>query len=75
MRAAVDSDRLVDACDPDALLTPREVAGLFSVTPKTIARWNEAGFLESKRTRGGHRRYPARAVYELRDFLKEVGAS
>lgn len=73
MRADVDPDRPVDPPDPVALLTPREVAALFSVTPKTIARWNDAGLLASVRTRGGHRRYPADAVHELREFLQGVG--
>ncbi len=73
MRAVVDPDHPVDSPDPEVLLTPREVAAVFSVTPKTIARWNDAGLLVSVRTRGGHRRYPAEAVYELRDFLQGVG--
>lgn len=48
--------------DPNALLTPREVASLFRVTPKTITRWAEAGKLPAIRTLGGHRRFPARGV-------------
>ena len=62
--------------DPDAcavLLTPGEVAALFAVTPKTIARWGEAGILTGERTPGGHRRFPAAAVYELHAFLEGVG--
>lgn len=65
----------VDHADLVVLLTPREVAALFNVTPKTIARWDAAGILVGERTRGGHRRFPAAAVYELRAFLEEVGAS
>jgi excisionase family DNA binding protein len=57
--------------DPDALLTPREVAALFSVTPKTVTRWAEAGKLPAIRTLGGHRRFPARAVLRVR---AELGA-
>jgi len=64
----------VDHVDLAALLTPGEVAALFAVTPKTIARWDEAGILASQRTRGGHRRFPAPAVYELLAFLEGVGA-
>ena len=63
----------VDRADLDAMLTPREVASLFDVTPKTIARWDEAGILAGERTPGGHRRFPAAAVYELLAFLEEVG--
>jgi len=63
----------VDHPDLDALLTPRQVASLFDVTPKTIARWDEAGILPGERTAGGHRRFPAGAVYELLRFLEGVG--
>jgi excisionase family DNA binding protein len=65
---------LVDRADLDALLTPGEVAALFDVTPKTIGRWDAAGILTAVRTAGGHRRFPARQVYELYDFLEGVGA-
>lgn len=51
-----------DLLNPNALLTPREVASLFRVTPKTITRWAEAGKLPSIRTLGGHRRFPASGV-------------
>lgn len=39
------------------MLTPQEVAALFGVTPKTIARWAAAGKIGSIKTAGGHRRY------------------
>lgn len=41
----------------DRLLMPGEVAGVFRVDTKTIARWNEAGLLACIRTPTGHRRY------------------
>jgi len=41
----------------DELLTPRQVADLFAVTPDTVARWAESGRLTATRTPGGHRRY------------------
>jgi excisionase family DNA binding protein len=41
----------------DELLTPGEVAKIFSVDPKTVARWAKAGKLPSTQTPGGHRRY------------------
>jgi excisionase family DNA binding protein len=63
----------VDHVIEDALLTPREVAALFGVTPKTIARWDEAGILPGQRTVGGHRRFAATAVSELFEFLEGVG--
>ena len=43
--------------DVEPLLTPAEVAALFSVDPKAVVRWANAGQLPSIRTLGGHRRY------------------
>jgi excisionase family DNA binding protein len=59
--AAVDP-----ASEPEALLTPSEVASLFRVDPKTVTRWAKAGKLTSIRTLGGHRRY---REAEVRDLL------
>lgn len=50
-----------------ALLTPREVAGLLRVDPKTVTRWARSGKLASIRTPGGHRRY---SESEVRAFLE-----
>lgn len=47
------------------LLTPREVAALFRVDPKTVTRWAQEGRLSALRTLGGHRRYRADEVYSL----------
>ena len=55
-----------DECQPDALLTPGEVATLFRVNPKTVTRWARAGKLTAIRTLGGHRRFRAS---EIRDCL------
>lgn len=41
----------------ERLLTPGEVAELFRVSPKTVARWASAGKITAVRTLGGHRRY------------------
>jgi len=49
----------------EALLTPAEVAALFRVDPKTVARWANTGKLTSLRTLGGHRRYRASEVRNL----------
>src|SRR5687768_14021962 len=56
---------------PDSyLLKPDEVAALFRVDPKTVSRWAKAGKLATKRTLGGHRRYPVGAVLaKLQDEL------
>ena len=51
--------------DAEILLTPREVAELFGVDPKTVTRWAKAGKLTSIRTLGGHRRYRESEVREL----------
>jgi excisionase family DNA binding protein len=48
-----------------ALLTPREVAALFRVDPKTVTRWAKSGKLRSIRTMGGHRRYREDEVRRL----------
>jgi excisionase family DNA binding protein len=53
------------AVDPEALLTPAEVAQLFHVDPKTVTRWAKAGKLTSLRTLGGHRRYREAEVRNL----------
>lgn len=39
------------------LLTPREVANLFGVHPKTVGRWVTAGRIQAVRTLGGHLRF------------------
>jgi excisionase family DNA binding protein len=49
----------------EVLLTPKEVAALFKVDPKTVTRWAKAGKLTSIRTLGGHRRYKESEVKAL----------
>ena len=58
-----------DRVDPDALLTPSEVAEMFRVNPKTVTRWVRAGKISAIRTLGGHRRF--RAV-EIMRYLEQV---
>ena len=53
--------------DAEVLLTPREVAELFGVDPKTVTRWSKAGKLTSIRTLGGHRRFRKSEVEDLRN--------
>lgn len=50
----------------DVLMTPAEVAALFRVSPKTVARWSRAGKLTALRTLGGHRRFKVEEVQALR---------
>ena len=55
--------------DAEVLLTPKEVAALFHVNPKTVTRWAKAGKLTAIRTLGGHRRYRESEVLErLREY-------
>ena len=51
--------------DAEALLTPAEVAALFRVDPKTVARWAKTGKLTSLKTLGGHRRFHESEVRKL----------
>ena len=50
-------------------LRASEVALLFDVSPKTIARWAKEGRLPFQRTLGGHRRYPEPETRALADSL------
>lgn len=50
---------------PEDLITPREVASLFCVNPKTVTRWAVAGRLTAYRTLGGHRRYSRAEIEQL----------
>ena len=50
---------------PDRLLTPGEVALMFRVDPKTVARWATTGRVGSIRTPGGHRRFRESEVNQL----------
>jgi excisionase family DNA binding protein len=51
--------------EPEALLTPAEVATMFRVDAKTVTRWAKAGKITAIRTLGGHRRYRETEVRAL----------
>jgi len=51
----------------EKLLTPGEVAELFRVTAKTVARWARSGKITAIRTLGGHRRFREDEVRALLD--------
>jgi excisionase family DNA binding protein len=51
--------------NPERLLTPHQVAQLFRVDPKTVARWASNGWIGSIRTPGGHRRFRESEVRAL----------
>lgn len=59
----------------DDVLTPRQVAARFAVTPETVARWADDGKLPSFRTPGGQRRYRRSDVDTFRsDYEPEAVA-
>jgi len=60
---------MAEDTQPDALLTPAEVAALFRVNPKTVTRWARAGKITAIRTLGGHRRFRAS---EIRRCLEQL---
>lgn len=47
------------------LLSRREVAAIFGVSPHTIYRWAREGRLPILMTLGGRRRYPAEEILRL----------
>ena len=51
--------------DAEPFLSPRQVADILHVSPKTIARWAKDGRLPSQRTLGGHRRSLEQAIRQL----------
>jgi len=54
-----------EAARDEKLLTPKEVASMFRVDPKTVTRWAKSGRLTAIRTLGGHRRYRESQVLAL----------
>lgn len=54
--------------DKSELLTPKQVADLFQVDPKTVTRWAQSGKLTCIRTLGGHRRFRRD---QIEAYLKE----
>jgi excisionase family DNA binding protein len=60
---------MMETQQDDALLTPREVAAMFRVNPKTVTRWARSGKISAIRTLGGHRRFRAS---EIRHLLAQV---
>lgn len=51
--------------DYDRMLLPSEVADMFGVNCKTVARWARAGQLPHITTQGGHRRYSEVAILQI----------
>jgi len=57
--------------NPERLLTPGEVALMFRVNPKTVARWASAGYIGHFRTSGGHRRFRESEVHRFLAYLTD----
>ena len=51
--------------DGDESLGPSEVARVLGVTPKTVSRWAESGWLTGFITLSGHRRFRREYIEEL----------
>lgn len=57
----------------DVFLTPAAVASALGVSPNTVTRWAREGRVPYQMTLGGHRRFDATVVEELRRKLQERG--
>jgi excisionase family DNA binding protein len=55
----------------DVFLTPSKVALALGVSPNTVTRWAREGRMPCQMTLGGHRRFEAATIDELRRHLKE----
>ena len=47
------------------LLTRRQVAALFAVSASTVTRWANKGILKTRRTPGGHYRFPTAEIRKI----------
>ncbi len=61
--------------DHEVFLTPSEVASALGVSPNTVTRWAREGKMPYQMTLGGHRRFDAAVIDELRRHLQEGGGS
>lgn len=60
--------------DRDEYLSPGEVARILHVSPKTVARWADAGWLSCVLTLGGHRRFARDEIEALEAKLSRAGS-
>jgi len=63
----------IPGAERSQLLTRREVALRFGVSPQTVTRWANEDIIPHVRTLGGQRRYPAYEVERLLGVLWEHG--
>ncbi len=59
----------------EVFLTPSEVASSLGVSPNTVTRWAREGRMPYQMTLGGHRRFDAAVIDELRRHLQERGSA
>jgi diguanylate cyclase (GGDEF)-like protein/excisionase family DNA binding protein len=57
--------RAASSGDHEASMTLGEAAEALDVSTSTLRRWADSGRIETLRTHGGHRRFPAREVQRL----------
>ncbi len=53
-------------------MTGIEVGKMLGVSPKTVARWAKEGRISHTKTLGGHRRYAAADIEELKASLRSM---
>lgn len=56
-------------------LTPGEAARILGVSPKTVSRWADRGWLSHIVTVGGHRRFRRAEIEALEQRLTRAGPS
>lgn len=61
--------------EPRRLLSRREVAAIFGVSPHTVYRWAREGRLPTFMTLGGRRRYPADEIARLAQLQGPQGTN
>ncbi len=59
------SDEIRDVGGAPELLTRRQAAGPVGVSTSTVTRWARKGILKTRRTPGGHYRFPAAEIRRL----------
>ncbi|MDF3320108.1 BldC family transcriptional regulator [Rhodococcus sp. C3V] len=64
-----------DGGGDDELLTPKQVAELFHVNPKTVSRWAQQGRIGVTTTVGGHRRFDRAEIHALVNALTDPGSA
>jgi len=59
-----------DPAEPE-YLKPAEAARMLHISPRTIDRWADHGYLPCLVTLGGHRRFPRHAILAVAEKMAE----